>query len=199
MRRNILLLFFLFFSMPGLILAESGENLWLRYDKVSDNVFDDYSVLEKLYVEGNSPVIGVAQNELINAIKGMTSVDLDLSKKVSGSSILLGVGLNEKIDVQGLEEGLESCGPEGYVIRTVGKDKETQVVITANTDAGVLYGTFAFIRMMQNEEDISAINVVETPKYELRLLNHWDNLDGTVERGYAGHSIWWNREKRSLN
>jgi alpha-glucuronidase len=58
----------------------------------------------------------------------------------------------------------------------------------------VLYGTFAFIRKMQNEEEIAGLNMVEAPKYEQRLLNHWDNLNGTVERGYAGHSIWWNRD-----
>ncbi len=195
MRGKILLLFFLVFSMPGLMMAESGENLWLRYEKVSNKVLDEYSGLKKIYVEESSPVIEVAQNELMKAIKAMTSVDAVVNKKLAGSSILMGVGLDEKINIQGLKDRLKNCGPEGYVIQTIGTGSDAQVVITANSDAGVLYGTFAFIRMLQSEEDIAAINIVESPKYELRLLNHWDNLNGTVERGYAGHSIWWNREK----
>lgn len=195
MRGKILLLVFLVFSIPGMLSAESGENLWLRYGKVSDKVLDEYSGLKKIYVEENSPVIEVAQNELMKAIKGLTSVDAVLNRKMAGSSILMGVGLDEKIKNAELKDRLKECGPEGYVIQTVGTGRDAQVLITANSDAGVLYGTFAFIRLLQSEEDISAINIIESPKYEFRLLNHWDNLDGTVERGYAGHSIWWNREK----
>ncbi len=195
MRGKILLLVILIFSMPGMLFAETGENLWLRYGKVSEHVLDEYSGLKNIYVEERSPVIEVAQSELVKAIKGMTSVDAAISKKVTGSSILMGVGLDEKMNIQGLKERLKGCGNEGYVIKTIGEGKDAQVVITANSDAGVLYGTFAFIRMMQNEEDIASIDIVESPKYELRLLNHWDNLNGTVERGYAGHSIWWNRKE----
>jgi alpha-glucuronidase len=195
MREKILLLVLLVFSLPGLVSAESGENLWLRYVPVSETVLDDYSSLDKLYVEGNSPMLEVAKEELVKAIKGMTTVDASISRKIAGASVLLGVGLETKVDIPGLKEDLKECGDEGYVIKTTGEGNGLQVVISANSDAGVLYGTFAFIRMMQNEEQIAGIDIVETPKYQHRLLNHWDNLNGTVERGYAGHSIWWNRER----
>jgi len=195
MNRKIFLLFFLVVSLPGLVSAESGENLWLRYVPVSEMVLDDYSTLDKIYVEGKSPVINVAKEELLRALEGMTGVDAEINKKLSGSSVYLGVGLNEKMELPGIEEDLNTCGEEGFVIREIGGGKGLRIVITANTDAGVLYGTFAFIRKLQNEEKIQGLNIVEAPKYQHRLLNHWDNLDGTVERGYAGHSIWWNRER----
>ncbi|MBQ8867585.1 MAG: alpha-glucuronidase [Bacteroidaceae bacterium] len=68
---------------------------------------------------------------------------------------------------------------DGYTIRG---DKEA-ATITAHSEAGLLYGAFALLR---GETGTSA------PCFDLRLLNHWDNLDGSVERGYAGESIFWN-------
>lgn len=57
------------------------------------------------------------------------------------------------------------------------------ITISASTLHGLLYGAFALLR---NEDGYSA------PYYDLRILNHWDNLDGSIERGYAGESIFWN-------
>lgn len=57
------------------------------------------------------------------------------------------------------------------------------ITISASTQHGLLYGAFALLR---NENGYSA------PYYDLRILNHWDNLDGSIERGYAGESIFWN-------
>ncbi|WP_255702970.1 hypothetical protein [Antarcticibacterium sp. 1MA-6-2] len=58
-------------------------------------------------------------------------------------------------------------------------------VVTRNTNVGVLYGTFRFIKEMQLQNSITALNIRDSPKIQLRVLNHWDNLDRTVERGYA--------------
>lgn len=61
--------------------------------------------------------------------------------------------------------------------------------IQAKTDAGLLYGAFEILRRQQSGESIA--EEIVNPSYNLRLLNHWDNLDGSVERGYAGRSIFW--------
>jgi alpha-glucuronidase len=61
--------------------------------------------------------------------------------------------------------------------------------IQARTDAGLLYGAFEILRRQQTGESLT--KEVINPSYNLRLLNHWDNLDGSVERGYAGRSIFW--------
>ncbi|MGN6375478.1 MAG: alpha-glucuronidase, partial [Sphingomonas sp.] len=63
-------------------------------------------------------------------------------------------------------------------------------VIAANRDVGVLYGAFAFLRELQTGQPIDHLDIASAPKVKLRVLNHWDNLDRTVERGYAGESIW---------
>jgi len=68
--------------------------------------------------------------------------------------------------------------------------------IQANTELGILYGVYELLRRQQTGETIKEETI--NPSYELRLLNHWDNLDGTIERGYAGYSIFWHTGKDSL-
>ncbi len=68
--------------------------------------------------------------------------------------------------------------------------------IKANTEAGILYGAYEMLRRQKTNNPINAF--ISNPSYELRLLNHWDNMDGTVERGYAGESIFWRNEKDSF-
>jgi alpha-glucuronidase len=68
--------------------------------------------------------------------------------------------------------------------------------IEANTERGILYGVYELLRCQRTGRPVP--NEVSNPSYERRLLNHWDNLDGTIERGYAGHSIFWRDEKDYL-
>jgi alpha-glucuronidase len=63
-------------------------------------------------------------------------------------------------------------------------------VIAANTDIGVLYGAFHFLRLLQTNQRIDTLGISDRPRIQHRILNHWDNLDGSVERGYAGRSLW---------
>lgn len=65
-------------------------------------------------------------------------------------------------------------------------------VVEANTENGILYGVYELLRRQQTGEAIN--NEVENPSYEIRIFNHWDNPDGSVERGYAGNSIFWRKE-----
>lgn len=66
----------------------------------------------------------------------------------------------------------------------------SQITITANKEIGLLYGAYHLLRLQQTNSVTNNLNVEEVPFYNHRMLNHWDNLDGTIERGYAGRSIW---------
>src|SRR5439155_1388730 len=69
-----------------------------------------------------------------------------------------------------------------------------------NRDSGVLYGAFQLLRLLQTERPLAGLDLVSAPRLGLRLLDHWDNLNGTVERGYAGASLWeWARLPDSIN
>jgi alpha-glucuronidase len=84
---------------------------------------------------------------------------------------------------------------EGFLIEG---DSQSGVTITSSAEAGLLYGVHHLLRLQATGKSGGAITVKEYPKYALRILNHWDNLDDSVERGYAGQSIWqWQSEQDS--
>ena len=84
---------------------------------------------------------------------------------------------------------------DAYTIKSVG-DK---AVISASNDAGLLYGAFHLLRLQQTGLATTGLDIREQPAYDLRILNHWDNPDGTVERGFAGRSIFWNEKGEMRN
>lgn len=88
-----------------------------------------------------------------------------------------------------LQRGKDSraLGAEGYTIRTDGQGRPT--IISAG-ERGLLYGAFHLLRLQDTGADLSKLDIKERPAYDLRILNHWDNLDRSVERGYAGQSLW---------
>lgn len=75
---------------------------------------------------------------------------------------------------------------DGYRIISTPK----KISILAKTDLGLLYGSYHLLNLQQQKTNFSNLKLEEKPSYDIRILNHWDNLDGTIERGYAGHSLW---------
>lgn len=75
---------------------------------------------------------------------------------------------------------------DGFIIR----DTQDGRTITAKTETGAMYGRYALQRMERTGKASGHLDIREEPAFERRILNHWDNLDNTVERGYAGWSIW---------
>ncbi len=85
---------------------------------------------------------------------------------------------------------------DGYSI----KGDEHKIIISASKDIGLLYGVYHLLRLQQTGESITNLDVEEIPSYNIRVLNHWDNIDGTIERGYAGYSLWkWEELPESLS
>jgi alpha-glucuronidase len=94
----------------------------------------------------------------------------------------------------GIGADLGRVGEEGFVIRSTAVAGKRATVIAANTDLGVLYGVFRFLQLLQTGHPVDALSLVEAPRIRHRVLNHWDNLNRTVERGYAGFSLWdWHK------
>lgn len=110
-----------------------------------------------------SPVIDVARKELASLWKG-------------GEVIL-------RISADREHYGL---GDEGYTIRSAGND----IILESSAEKGLLYAAYHLLRLQAEGNDCKNLNISESPLNEYRILNHWDNIDGTVERGYAGKSLW---------
>ena len=94
------------------------------------------------------------------------------------------------VNVKLLAQRNKELGNEGYVIDY----NADSVVIYANTPVAALYGTYDLIRMQESGQlGKKAFSKTELPAFHNRILNHWDNPNGTIERGYAGKSLWkWN-------
>ena len=90
----------------------------------------------------------------------------------------------------GWTDALARQGKEGYLIRSTRIGAHAVTVIASDADVGALYGAFHFLRLLQTGQPVANLDIAEQPRLDLRLLNHWDNLDGTIERGYAGRSLW---------
>lgn len=182
----------LLFPFVQNLKAEDGSALWMRYQPLSDNLKSEYKkVFKSLIASETGEVFQAAVNELDMAFEGLTGAELPKEKNLKNGSLIIGTANNRLVRQIVPKADLENCGAEGYVIRSGESRGSRYTVIAGKTEAGLLYGTFALIRMMQTRASVTELNIFELPKYELRLLNHWDNLNGTVERGYAGHSIWW--------
>ncbi len=83
---------------------------------------------------------------------------------------------------------------DGYTIKSHGE----KIVISASSDAGLLYGAYHLLRLQQTGNSCSNLDIKEQPFYDLRILNHWDNPNGTVERGFAGKSIFLNPDPQRM-
>jgi len=172
--------------------AEDGYDLWLRYRPLDAAAQRTYraAASELVTPAQRSPTLEAARQELARGLAGMIGrAPADAPRWSRSGAVLLGTPESTP-DIAALNLDLSALGDEGYVIRSVALRGRRATVIAANTDIGALYGAFDFLRLLQTGAPIAALDINAAPRVGLRLLNHWDNLDGTVERGYAGHSIF---------
>jgi alpha-glucuronidase len=187
-----LISFVLFIIVSHVGNAESGYELWLRYKPLPKAALaKTYIPLSKVCLQANSATTKVIEQELLRAFGGMLGLQPIIHKGFSESTALYIVPMDVAIKHQWASETEAiSLGKEGYKMKSVTFQGKQRLVITANSDAGLLYGTFDLLRLISMQQPISGLNKVSKPSLHWRMLNHWDNLTRTVERGYAGNSIW---------
>jgi alpha-glucuronidase len=180
--------------LPVLVKAENGYDLWLRYKKISNNsLLDQYKKqITSPVVLGSSQTITIIKTELTQAFSGLTGTSYKILSSLDKSSTFIAGIVSSSTIISSIitKDELNRIGDEGFIIKT----RPGKTIITANTDIGVMYGVFHFLRLLQTQQSVLNLNIISFPKIKLRVLNHWDNLNRTVERGYAGFSIWdWHK------
>jgi len=163
------------------------EPCWLRYERK-----DQYSRLrfEEIVAKRTSPIFQAAVEELQKGLRSMMEIEPQVVQEVNETANSIWLGTLEDEEFERPLEGT-LVHPEGYVIRSDVDDGPFRIYIIGKTDAGVLYGVFHFLRLLQMGENIAQLSIIEQPKNRLRMINHWDNMDGSIERGYAGRSIFF--------
>ena len=201
----VLLSFQLFGSDMGEFLSVKpvSYKMWLQYSPLDPGLQKDYSdIVKSIYCPGQSPILQNAKNVLQEAACQMTGTQIPVEKSINHDGIILlgTIGeLNNKVS-EIVASCVDSLKDEGYLIKSILLKGNKVTVITSKSEKGVLYGVFHFLRLMQTEKPIVSLEIVEEPLVDLRMLNHWDGLDGSIERGYAGKSLWkWDELPDKVN
>lgn len=197
MKLKLIYIAALILCMP-MLHAENGYDLWLRYQKVDNSqLLNSYSkTLAKLNFPVNSATLTEAKNELQQGLNGLLDTNLPETDGISKGTLLVGTPASSKVlsGIHAITNEISGLGDEGFLIKTLKVDGIPCTVIAARKDMGVMYGVFHFLRLLQTQSDIKELNITQVPKLQRRMLNHWDNLNGTIERGYAGYTLWdWQR------
>jgi alpha-glucuronidase len=193
-KKNSLRLLALFFVISWTASAQKDYKLWLQYNKVSNTqISAEYNTEIKGIVSlGNSETARVWLNELELGLNSMLGNKVAIKSKLEGdNTIVIGSKSALNSEIQKLvDSDLEKINDEGFIIKSVVLKNKKQIIITGKKDVGVLYGVYSFLRLIEMNKSIKNLNITDAPKTAIRILNHWDNLDRTVERGYAGFSLW---------
>ncbi len=174
---------------------EDGYKLWLRYAPPDAKVLGGYQrVIRQVCVPGGSDSCRVIRDELQMALKTLLGLSVQIVQnqdRLTDGTLLVATPATAQVLYRwGIESDLQNLDLEGYLIRTLQHKNGVVTLVAANTDLGALYGCFHFLRLLQTAQPITNLHVAEQPQLKRRLVNHWDNLDGTIERGYAGRSLW---------
>ena len=172
------------------VRAEDGYDLWLRYRPMEAQAQARYrpSATAVVAPKASSPTLEAAKAELTRGLSGLLDKPV-AAQELADGAVVIGTPASSAF-IGGLHLPLAALGQEGYLIRSTPLNGHAVTVIAANSDIGVLYGSFAFLRLIQTRQPVDHLDIASAPRLKFRLLNHWDNLDGTIERGYAGHSIF---------
>ena len=177
--------------------AETGAAGWLRYQRISEPAIRSrYDALAgPIAALGKSPVIAAARDELSRGLASMLDRPPIATDRISDARVVLGtvetVGRAlPRIAIPALTQ------PGAYWVAelALGGSTSHAVVIVGKDDRGLLYGTFALLRRIAMHESIDGLSDHQEPAAPVRWTNEWDNLDGSIERGYAGPSIFFERD-----
>jgi alpha-glucuronidase len=178
--------------------AETGYDLWLRYHPIEEAALRDgyRQAISSIVVYPTSPTGRVIAAELQRGLNGLLGTKLTAMAApafpAEGTALIVATPSSSQVFAgrPAWSAEVDRLGPEGYFIRSAAIDGRQTTTIGSASDVGALYGAFHFLRLIQTRQPIDRLEIVTRPKMATRVLNHWDNLDGTIERGYAGQSLW---------
>jgi len=176
---------------PPALQADAGQDGWLRYAPLETRARAQYEVLPStLIVLGNSAVLTAAGDEVVRGVMGMMGRHLRRDRNVQDKAIIVGT----LAAIRNLVPEFEPPGPlegDGFLLASRQVRGFDCLIISSSTERGVLYGVFAFLSKMARGESVAHLDEVGRPLVSLRWVDQWDNLNGTIERGYAGPSIFF--------
>lgn len=172
--------------------SRDGYELWMAYTGLQGKAKTQLGAATRSIVipSQDSATLRAAVAELQRGVAGLGEGQAPQRTQQVGDGALVLLTPKSPLAKADLKLPWGELGAEGYLLRSQRLQGRAVTLIAANSDLGLLYGSFAWLRAAQTGADLSKLDVRSVPQIKLRLLNHWDNLDRTVERGYAGASLW---------
>jgi alpha-glucuronidase len=179
----------LFLSITLAAPAEDGSQGWLRYAPIAD--IARYATLpNKIVVLGNTPTDQSAAEELQRGLTFMLGRPFTISHQAPDNTnaiVLTNLStLNKAFTITG-----DKLPPESYTLGEKTEGNTHRYIILGADQRGELYGVFHLLELIASQQPLPAKPTTESPSSPIRWVNQWDNLDGTIERGYAGRSIFF--------
>jgi alpha-glucuronidase len=193
--RNILLTASLITSLYGVALcpakAETGQDAWLRYARLDSTAGAKYSTLPHAVLRvGNSPVVVSAEHELIRGLQGMLGGEFRTTTALPGRPFIF-LGTLHSMGKVFPDHISPILSGDGFWLSATNVGGSVQIIIAGRTDQAVLYGVFAFLGKIARGQALNSFTETSRPANAIRMVDQWDNLDGTIERGYAGPSLFF--------
>ncbi len=186
-RRTVLLLVLgLWFGTSGM-RAETGEAGWLRYAPLSTQAAQQYKLPSHIVSSGESAVSHSAASELARGLHSMIGQNLQISSTLPQEDAFV---LGTTVEIHRLLPTWQATvAPEGFSLSRFAGNGHNYWVLAGGTDRGELYGVFHLLEQVAQQRRLAPD--AETPASSIRWVNQWDNLDGSIERGYAGRSLFY--------
>ena len=176
------------------LFADTGAEAWLRHAALDGTTLAEArrALPAAVLTLGASPLQQSARGELIAGVRGLLGRTLreQPAPPREGSIVLATLAQLQSIPGLRIDAALPA---DAFLLKSVSVAGVRHLVVTAANDAGVLYGTFALLRRIALGQPLIGLDIRETPYAPVRWINQWDNLDGTIERGYGGRSIFWDK------
>jgi alpha-glucuronidase len=177
----------------------SMYDCWLGYRPLAavPLTADERDLLSRVAAAGVSPVLRTAREELVRGLAALTgSEPVPVSGQSEQPHVLIAAPGSAAAEVAwaaaGRPASLQAAEAEVIAIAQVAEaGGPLRLVITGSTEAACLHAVFALLRRLRTGQAVTGMRVAEATANKLRMINHWDNIDGTIERGYAGKSIFF--------
>ena len=180
-RRIVPVLWIGFWAVPG-AAGQNAAQAWLKYLPTGKPL----SVPARVSTLGQSPL---EQTAAIEVRRGLVS--LSGGKPLEDGPNLILLGTVAEVQAHDAKSAAVSLGPDEFLISASHGNLAREIDVTGGDERGVLYGAFALLRRLAQGEDLSKANMREKPAMPIRWVDEWDNADGSIERGYAGRSIFF--------
>jgi len=174
------------------VRAETGYEAWLRYTELDRVTQARYRSLPATVVGlGNSPVIASAQHELVRGVRGMLGRALREGSELAREPAIVLATFDELHQIAPELQPPQGLRDDGFWLGWRRVRGVECMMVAARNERGVLYGAFSLLSRIARGESMVALNVVQQPYTPIRWIDQWDNLNGTIERGYGGSSIFF--------